>query len=160
VFDSQKPSVRGKGQLWTPDDNAPLTRASFADPSNIASVQAQKSRAAQLQPKSRKPLAQQNPISRPPPNFQLPQNNPNPAIANRPTPTQNNPPAQARDDNYDIILQPETRPISQEQLVAEVKGIYAGLVMVEAKCIEVDNKQATLAQADPGAQPKLNNVHF
>jgi hypothetical protein len=24
---------------------------------------------------------------------------------------------------------PETRPISQEQLVAEVKGIYAGLVM-------------------------------
>jgi hypothetical protein len=30
-----------------------------------------------------------------------------------------------------IIRQPETRPISQEQLVAEVKGIYAGLVMVE-----------------------------
>ena len=37
------------------------------------------------------------------------------------------------------VLQPETRPISQEQLVAEVKGIYAGLVMVEAKCIKVDN---------------------
>ncbi|KAK3366614.1 hypothetical protein B0T24DRAFT_509774, partial [Lasiosphaeria ovina] len=37
--------------------------------------------------------------------------------------------------------QPETRPISQEQLVAEVKGIYAGLVMVEAKCIEVDGAQ-------------------
>jgi hypothetical protein len=63
----------------------------------------------------------------------------------------------AEDDNYDIIMQPETRPVSQEQLVAEVKGIYAGLVMVEAKCIEVDNKQATLAQADPSAQPKLNN---
>ncbi|KAJ6260936.1 Ubiquitination network signaling protein ac [Drechslerella dactyloides] len=31
----------------------------------------------------------------------------------------------------EIILQHETRPISQEQLVAEVKGIYAGLVMVE-----------------------------
>jgi len=44
--------------------------------------------------------------------------------------------------------QPETRPISQEQLVAEVKGIYAGLLMVEAKCIEVDNRQAALAQAD------------
>ncbi|CAG7556776.1 unnamed protein product [Fusarium equiseti] len=29
--------------------------------------------------------------------------------------------------------------ISQDQLVAEVKGIYAGLVMVETKCIEVDN---------------------
>ncbi|PVH80815.1 hypothetical protein DL98DRAFT_366408, partial [Cadophora sp. DSE1049] len=61
---------------------------------------------------------------------------------------------------YDIIMQPETRPISQEQLVAEVKGIYAGLVMVEAKCIEVDNKQAALAQADPASQPKLNNEQW
>jgi hypothetical protein len=34
-------------------------------------------------------------------------------------------------------LQQETSPISQEQLVNEVKGIYAGLVMVEKKCIEV-----------------------
>lgn len=41
-----------------------------------------------------------------------------------------------------MIRQPETRPISQEQLVAEVKGIYAGLVMVESKCIEVDNSQS------------------
>jgi hypothetical protein len=64
-----------------------------------------------------------------------------------------------REETFDIIMQPETRPISQEQLVAEVKGIYAGLVMVEAKCIEVDNKQATLAQAD-GAQTKLNNEQW
>ncbi|KAI0203241.1 hypothetical protein F4808DRAFT_36463 [Astrocystis sublimbata] len=42
-----------------------------------------------------------------------------------------------------MIKQPETRPISQEQLVAEVKGIYAGLMMVEAKCIEVDNAQSS-----------------
>ncbi|KAI2615038.1 hypothetical protein GGR54DRAFT_318147 [Hypoxylon sp. NC1633] len=42
-----------------------------------------------------------------------------------------------------LILQPETRPISQEQLIAEVKGIYAGLVMVESKCIEVDNAQSS-----------------
>jgi hypothetical protein len=48
-----------------------------------------------------------------------------------------------------MIKQPETRPISQEQLVAEVKGIYAGLVMVESKCIEVDNAQN--AQTDPAA---------
>lgn len=41
-----------------------------------------------------------------------------------------------------IQLQPKTRPISQDQLVAEVKGIYAGLVMVEGKCIEVDNAQS------------------
>lgn len=38
--------------------------------------------------------------------------------------------------------QPETRPISQPQLVAEVKGIYTGLVMVESKCIDVDTAQA------------------
>jgi hypothetical protein len=36
-----------------------------------------------------------------------------------------------------LLLQPETRPITQEQLVNEVKGIYAGLVMVERKCVEV-----------------------
>ena len=61
----------------------------------------------------------------------------------------------------DLVLQPETRPISQEQLVAEVKGIYAGLVMVEAKCVEVDNKQA-LAARDPetGQQPKLSNEQW
>lgn len=54
-----------------------------------------------------------------------------------------------------IVRQPETRPISQEQLVAEVKGIYAGLVMVEGKCIQVDAKQAALAREAPaGTQPK------
>ncbi|OHW94964.1 hypothetical protein CSPAE12_06396 [Colletotrichum incanum] len=40
-----------------------------------------------------------------------------------------------------MIKEPETRPISQEQLVAEVKGIHAGLVIIENKCIEVDNEQ-------------------
>ncbi|KDN60779.1 hypothetical protein CSUB01_05971 [Colletotrichum sublineola] len=42
-----------------------------------------------------------------------------------------------------LIKQPETRPITKGQLVAEVKGIYAGLVMVESKCIEVDNAQSS-----------------
>ncbi|KAI9696416.1 MAG: hypothetical protein M1836_005694 [Candelina mexicana] len=56
----------------------------------------------------------------------------------------------------DLVMQPETRPISQEQLVAEVKGIYAGLVMVEAKCIEVDNKQIDTLQG----QSKLSNEQF
>jgi hypothetical protein len=73
----------------------------------------------------------------------IPRTNPIPsAVASRQPPPQssNLPP---KEDSYDIILQPETRPISQEQLVAEVKGIYVGLVMVEAECIEVDNKQAT-----------------
>jgi hypothetical protein len=42
-----------------------------------------------------------------------------------------------------ITLQPEFSPISQEQLAAEVKGIYAGLVMVEAKCINIDAQKAS-----------------
>ena len=46
----------------------------------------------------------------------------------------------------EMLLQPETRPISHEQLVIEVKGIYAGLVMVEAKCIEIDEKQSSVVQ--------------
>ena len=41
------------------------------------------------------------------------------------------------------IPQPEMKPISHEQLADEVKGIYAELVMVEAKCIEVDAAQSS-----------------
>ncbi|GKT61121.1 LOW QUALITY PROTEIN: telomerase-binding protein EST1A protein [Colletotrichum tofieldiae] len=55
-----------------------------------------------------------------------------------------------------MIKQPETHPISQEQLVAEVKGIYAGLVMVESKCIEVDNAQGSTKDTNP----KLNNEQW
>ena len=40
----------------------------------------------------------------------------------------------------EILLQPETRPISHDQLVVEVKSVYAGLVMLEAKCIDVDER--------------------
>ncbi|PGH01149.1 hypothetical protein AJ80_09044, partial [Polytolypa hystricis UAMH7299] len=32
-----------------------------------------------------------------------------------------------------MISQPETRPITEEQLINEVRGIYAGLVMIEKK---------------------------
>lgn len=41
-----------------------------------------------------------------------------------------------------LLLQPDSRPISQEQLASEVKSIYAGLTMVETKCIHVDRAQA------------------
>ncbi|EQL01457.1 hypothetical protein OCS_02837 [Ophiocordyceps sinensis CO18] len=41
----------------------------------------------------------------------------------------------------EMIRQPETQQISQEQLVAEVKGIYTALVMIESRCIEFDNSQ-------------------
>ncbi|KAI5860682.1 hypothetical protein GGS23DRAFT_599200 [Durotheca rogersii] len=48
------------------------------------------------------------------------------------------------DDGGEITMmrQPETRQIGQDQLIVEVKGIYAGLVMVESKCIEVDHAQS------------------
>ena len=39
------------------------------------------------------------------------------------------------DQEDQMFLQPETRPISQGQLVNEVKGIYAGLIIVEKRCI-------------------------
>ncbi|KAG4277395.1 hypothetical protein FPRO04_14110 [Fusarium proliferatum] len=54
------------------------------------------------------------------------------------------------------MRQPGTRPISQDQLVAEVKGIYAGLVMVETKCIEVDNAQSS----NTDVNSKLNNEQW
>lgn len=40
----------------------------------------------------------------------------------------------------------ESSPISHEQLVVKVKGIYAGLVMVEAKCIDIDQRQSAALQ--------------
>ncbi len=58
----------------------------------------------------------------------------------------------------EMLLQPETRPISHEQLVVEVRGIYAGLVMVEAKCIDIDERQSTAAQEkDPARRTNLKN---
>lgn len=149
IHDIPRPTGSRK-QLWTESD-APMPRPSVVDTSNIASVQVQKARKAISQPKTA------------PKPYQSPQNARQPTTPN--TAAHKSLPSQnlfssASDDNYDIILQPETRPISQEQLVAEVKGIYAGLVMVEAKCIEVDNKQALLSQADPQAQPKLNNEQW
>lgn len=86
----------------------------------------------------------------------------------RPAPTQTRrcpryggPQKPKEDDDSSVkksIGQPETRSISQEQLVAEVKGIYAGLVMVESKCIEVDSSQR--AQNEPETRPKPNNEQW
>jgi hypothetical protein len=51
------------------------------------------------------------------------------------------------DERYpDLLLQPDSRPISQQQLASEVKSIYAGLAMVENKCIHVDRAQAAAVQ--------------
>uniref|UniRef100_A0A0D2Y886 DNA/RNA-binding domain-containing protein n=1 Tax=Fusarium oxysporum (strain Fo5176) TaxID=660025 RepID=A0A0D2Y886_FUSOF len=83
-----------------------------------------------------------------------------PIMANRstqPNTQQPNGPSPNDDGSTSKMMrQPETRPISQDQLVAEVKGIYAGLVMVETKCIEVDNAQSS----NTDANSKLNNEQW
>ncbi|EFY90689.1 hypothetical protein MAC_03269 [Metarhizium acridum CQMa 102] len=40
-----------------------------------------------------------------------------------------------------MLLQPDTRVITSDQLAAEVQGIYAGLALLESKCIEYDSTQ-------------------
>lgn len=39
---------------------------------------------------------------------------------------------------YAMILQPDSTRISEEQLAAEIKGIYEGVVTVEIKCMDID----------------------
>ena len=52
-----------------------------------------------------------------------------------------------------MLLQPDTHPITEEQLVNEVRGIYAGLVMVEKKCMEIDRQQSQSSN-------KLNDLQW
>jgi len=59
-----------------------------------------------------------------------------------------------------LLLQPDSRPISQEQLASEVKSIYAGLTMVETKCIHVDRAQAAVAQENKDPNNKLASDHW
>ena len=51
-----------------------------------------------------------------------------------------------------LIRQPDTPALSQDQLAAEVKDIYAGLVVVEAKCINFDTAQAAGPKSVLGAE--------
>lgn len=58
-----------------------------------------------------------------------------------------------------MVLKPDTRPTSQALLVAEVKGIYAGLVILEKKCIQVVAEHVTSTrEAPPGTRPTFNNL--
>ncbi|KAL2136016.1 hypothetical protein VTI74DRAFT_5903 [Chaetomium olivicolor] len=108
-----------KGKLWNPDDDAAAPQPRPYDKSNLAFAPRQRFTAASRPRQRRQPQPQ--PASVQPP------------------------PAPSYDDSTELIKQPETRSITQDQLVAEVKGIYAGLVMVESKCIEVDTAQAANA---------------
>ncbi|KAG4273649.1 hypothetical protein FPRO04_09516 [Fusarium proliferatum] len=69
-------------------------------------------------------------------------NNDSPSITPRPlakdTARTDSLPEPAPGSDSKMVQYSETWPISQEQLVAEVKAIYAGLVMIETKCTEVD----------------------
>ena len=65
----------------------------------------------------------------------------------------------ARDPN--LLLQPDSRPISQEQLASEVKSIYSALIMVENKCMHVDRTQAAAIQkAQAEGHVRLPNEHW
>lgn len=57
----------------------------------------------------------------------------------------------------ELLLQPETRPISYEQLAVEVKSIYAGLVTVEAKCIKIDERHSAAVKYDPIKKTNLKD---
>ncbi|KAH4331559.1 hypothetical protein HBH98_255250 [Parastagonospora nodorum] len=59
-----------------------------------------------------------------------------------------------------LLLQPDSRPISQKQLVSEVNSIYAGLKMAETKCIHVDRAQAAVAQDSSDPNHKLASDHW
>lgn len=41
-----------------------------------------------------------------------------------------------------MLRQLETGTVSEERLINEVRGIYAGLAMVEKKCMEIVQQQA------------------
>lgn len=60
----------------------------------------------------------------------------------------------------DMLMQPDSRPISQEQLSAEVKSIYAGLVMVESKCIHVDKAQASAIRGAEKGKARIADDHW
>ena len=60
----------------------------------------------------------------------------------------------------DMYLQPDSQPISLEQLALEVKSIYSGLTMVEAKCIHVDKAQAAAIRSAERGDSELPDDHW
>ncbi|RKF78237.1 putative telomerase-binding protein est1a protein [Golovinomyces cichoracearum] len=48
---------------------------------------------------------------------------------------------------YNIVLQPELLPLSQEQLIAKAKAVYQELVAVETKCISYHRRPDSLVRA-------------
>ena len=134
----------GMTPLWDPNTDNPSTGKGL-----------QRERHQVLASNSSRRLNPMRKHNQKPEKAQLPQRNRTPqALDSSPL----NGPPEGPDVEPDMLLQPDTRPISHEQLVVEVKGIYAGLVMVEAKCIDIDDKQSSAAQEkDPAKRMNLKN---
>ncbi|EKG09971.1 hypothetical protein MPH_12933 [Macrophomina phaseolina MS6] len=60
----------------------------------------------------------------------------------------------------DLALQPDSRPISQEQLAVEIKTIYAGLTMVESRCINVNKTQPPFHTDPVSGQPLISTSEY
>ncbi|KAJ5672632.1 DNA/RNA-binding domain E.t1.c1-type [Penicillium longicatenatum] len=59
-----------------------------------------------------------------------------------------------------MFRQPETNPITQDQLINEVRHIYHGLAMVENKCIDIDKQQSeSKADLSESQWQALMSVH-
>ena len=59
-----------------------------------------------------------------------------------------------------MVRQPETAPISADQLIAEAGGIYAGLILVEGKCCEVDARQLQVALESDSHTTHLSDAQW
>ena len=137
------PAHKG-GRLWSPDDDSTrVTRATSYEKSNVATNNRLRVATAPPHPKPQRQSQSQSQSQSQQPQSPVPR----PAAITR-----------WEEEEWGIVKQPETRPISQEQLVAEVKGIYAGLVLVESKCIEVDNAQNAQNVQDEAS--KLSNEQW
>jgi hypothetical protein len=58
-----------------------------------------------------------------------------------------------------MFMQPDSRPISFEQLAKEVKSIYAGLTMVESKTINLDRSKQGQTDLKPEVWKAMISVH-
>ncbi|KAJ4355819.1 uncharacterized protein N0V89_003840 [Didymosphaeria variabile] len=139
-------------RLYDPTQDQKGTRASYRAPEVASewSVEANRS-----QPQSRTPLS----TTRPP---TVQHHTPKPAVSSASHRSQ---PGLIEIQRYDsrypgLLLQPDSRPISQEQLASEVKSIYAGLTMVETKCIHVDRAQAAALQDGSDPTARLASDHW
>ncbi|KAI7239875.1 hypothetical protein KC365_g3961 [Hortaea werneckii] len=59
-------------------------------------------------------------------------------------------------ERFSLLPQPEAIPISQHQLAAEAERIYAGLIIVESKCIYIDSAKACEAPTKLPRKQKRN----